>query len=106
MKPFLDDPDWYPADWTPSAGDGDESLTGGLELELLGGPLAGRSALLRDSDFALWVAWHGRRWIVRASRTEPAPTAGVLAGAYVFNHGLEAMTWSERSPAPNDRAVA
>lgn len=116
MEPFEDDPAWYPASWTarpdtsattPSGAPTDVP-TGGLELELVGGPLAGRTALVRDSEFSLWVARHRRRWIVRAARLEPTalPPDAMVTGAYVFDHGLEAMAWSERrSPAP-DRAVA
>jgi hypothetical protein len=94
---FEADAGWYAEDWTRDASDPAQSLgTDGYRLELVGGPLAGRMARLRDSQFRLWVAepMSGGELIVRGAIERPALQGVTLLGAYEFSHDAEAMTWA------------
>ena len=70
----------------------------GFELELRGGPLAGRSARVRDTEVRIAVVQEGGRLHLR-DETEPQLTddTGRRIGEYGFSHREEAMVWF---PAP------
>lgn len=84
-------------EWLAPDEPGDSSLdTAGYRLTLVGGPLAGRKARLRDSRFRLWVAGANGERRVRGAIERPGglPEGSRLIGFYGFSHGDEAMVWS------------
>lgn len=66
----------------------------GFELELRGGPLAGGSARVRDTEVRIAVVQEGGRLHLR-DEAEPqlADGAGRRIGEYGFSHREEAMVW-------------
>lgn len=70
----------------------------GFELELRGGPLAGESARVRDTEVRIAVIQEGGQLHLR-DHDEPqlADDAGRRIGEYGFSHREEAMVWF---PAP------
>ena len=70
----------------------------GFELELRGGPLAGGSARVRDTEVRIAVVREGGHLHLR---TADAPSAeehgGRRIGEYGFSHREEALVWF---PAP------
>ena len=88
------------ASWSPVAPSSDSlapivrSPGSGLLLELLGGPLAGQSAFMRDSRWSLWVAGDRSSLFTLGALDPPQPSAvGPLLGHYVFSHRDEAYAW-------------
>lgn len=70
----------------------------GFELELRGGPLAGGSARVRDTEVRIAVVQEGGRLHLRdEDDSERADGAGRRIGEYGFSHREEAMVWF---PAP------
>lgn len=70
----------------------------GFELELRGGPLAGRSARVRDTEVRIAVVQEGGRLHLRGDDApELADGRGRRVGEYGFSHREEAMVWF---PAP------
>lgn len=70
----------------------------GFELELRGGPLAGRSARVRDTEVRIAVVQEGGRLHLRGDDSpESADDTGRRVGEYGFSHREEAMVWF---PAP------
>ena len=70
----------------------------GFELELRGGPLAGGSARVRDTEMRIAVVREGGRLHLREDAAQvPAEGAGRCIGEYGFSHREEAMVWF---PAP------
>lgn len=93
-----DDPTWYSSDWRRDPDNPDHELgTAGYRLELQGGPLAGRTARLRDSRFRLWVLRDaGGELAVRGAVmlfADDVPDGARSEGFYSFSHGDEAMVW-------------
>jgi hypothetical protein len=70
----------------------------GFELELRGGPLAGGSARVRDTEVRIAVVQEGGRLHLH-DQVDPqlADGAGRRIGEYGFSHREEAMVWF---PAP------
>ena len=70
----------------------------GFELELRGGPLAGGSARVRDTEVRIAVVREGGKLLLRDD-DPPAVTDGSSKriGEYGFSHREEAMVWF---PAP------
>jgi len=70
----------------------------GFEVELRGGPLAGGTACVRDTEVRIAVVQDGGRLHLR---DDAAPSrigeAGRRIGEYGFSHREEAMVWF---PAP------
>jgi hypothetical protein len=97
MTEHQDDAGWYTSDWQRDPNNPAHELgTDGYRLELLGGPLAGRTARLRDSRFRLWVveAADGSHAVTGTVEPPTAVPAGArLLGSYGFSHGDEAMVW-------------
>lgn len=89
---------WYSSEWRRDPDNPDHELgTNGYRLELIGGPLAGRTARLRDSRFRLWVVRLNDGSHAVLGTIEPPdamPDGAVLAGSYGFSHGDEAMVWT------------
>jgi hypothetical protein len=88
------------ASWSPVAPSSDpfvpivRSPGSGLLLELLGGPLAGQSAFMRDSRWALWVAGDQFTLFTVGALDRPQPTtAQSMLGHYAFSHRDEAYVW-------------
>ena len=105
-RAYFDDDSWYASDWRQDPANAAHDLgTAGYPLELLGGPLAGRTARLRDSRFRLWVAAPavGGDLIVRGGKARPDLQGVTLLGSYGFSHGDEAMIWT---PLPEASASA
>jgi hypothetical protein len=103
---YHDDAHWYSSHWRRNPANADVDLgTAGYRLELVDGPLAGRTARLRDSRFRLWVAspTQGGELIVRGAITRPELQGVTLLGAYEFAHSVEGMIWT---PAPANSAEA
>ena len=99
---YRDDDGWYSNHWRSNPANADLDLgTAGYRLELVDGPLAGRTARLRDSRFRLWVASpaQGGELVVRGAIDRPDLQGVTLLGAYAFSHGDEAMVWTEASSA-------
>jgi len=70
----------------------------GFELELRGGPLAGRSARVRDTEVRITVVQEGGRLHLRDEiEVELADAPGRRIGEYGFSHREEALVWF---PAP------
>jgi hypothetical protein len=70
----------------------------GFELELRGGPLAGGSARVRDTEVRIAVVQEGGRLHLRDDdAASSADGAGRRIGEYGFSHREEAMVWF---PAP------
>lgn len=94
---YHDDPAWYSSDWRRDPDNPAQELgTAGYRLELVGGPLAGRMARLRDSRFRLWlVEAEGGQIAARGTIEQPIglPSGARLLGSYGFSHGDEAMVW-------------
>lgn len=94
---YEDDPAWYASDWKPDPSNPDDQIgTDGYRLEMLGGPLAGRKARLRDSSGLLWVVELADGSLaLRATVARPAdlPAGSRLLGSYEFSHADEAMIW-------------
>lgn len=69
--------------------------TRGFELELRGGPLAGQSARVYDTEVRLAVVQEGGRLRLHDERTPPdAPaSASRRIGSYGFSHREEALVW-------------
>jgi hypothetical protein len=90
---YVEDDAWYSSQWRSNAAD---LGTAGYRLELVDGPLAGRTARLRDSRHRLWVASpeQGGELIVRGAIARPDLQGVTLLGAYEFSHGDEAMVWT------------
>ena len=70
----------------------------GFELELRGGPLAGRSARVTDTEMRIAVVQEGGRLRMRDERTLAddaieSGDAARLIGAYGFSHREEALVW-------------
>jgi hypothetical protein len=67
----------------------------GFELELRGGPLAGRSTRVTDTEVRIAVVQEGGRLQMRDERTlaDEATGAARLIGAYGFSHREEALVW-------------
>lgn len=91
------------ASWSPVAPSSDSFHPStrepgqGLLLELLGGPLAGQSAFMRDSRWRLWLARRrSSLYTVGAIDTPAPPPGGVLLGCYAFTHQDEAYRWVAR----------
>lgn len=86
------DAEWYSSEWK---GEKRGRAGRGLEMELVGGPLAGRSAYVRDTDACLWVARYGARFVVTGCTRRPETFQGaVMLGCYGFCHFAEAMRWT------------
>lgn len=68
----------------------------GFELELRGGPLAGGSARVRDTEVRIAVVREGGQLHLR-NDDAPAADSGGRIGEYGFSHREEAMVWF---PAP------
>lgn len=90
---WADDRAWYPAGWRDRTGEWADAP--GVRVALLGGPLDGRTATLRDSAFRLWVGWRGRELIVHASRARPEqlPAGARLVGCYVMHFDPPGLRW-------------
>lgn len=102
------DAGWYPSEWRRDPGNADHDLGHeGYRLELTGGPLAGKTARLRDSRFRLWVArTPSGELVVRGAIEQPASQGVEPLGSYGFSHEAEAMLWSPASvPAVNNTTV-
>ena len=70
----------------------------GFELELRGGPLAGGTARVRDTEVRIAVVREGGRLHLRENVPPAADEeAGRRIGEYGFSHREEAMVWF---PAP------
>ena len=70
----------------------------GFELELRGGPLAGGSARVRDTEVRIAVVREGGRLLLRDDGpAELADGTSKRIGEYGFSHREEAMVWF---PAP------
>lgn len=67
----------------------------GFELELRGGPLAGGSARVHDTEVRLAVVQEGGHLHMRDEKIPADETAkGTrLIGAYGFSHREEALVW-------------
>lgn len=66
----------------------------GFELELRGGPLAGGSARVRDTEVRIAVVQEGGRLHLKAEATpQLGDAAGRRIGEYGFSHREEAMVW-------------
>lgn len=67
----------------------------GFQLELRGGPLAGRSARVQDTEVRLAVVQEGGRLHMR-DESAPIDELGhdaCLIGSYGFSHREEALVW-------------
>jgi len=70
----------------------------GFELELRGGPLAGGTARVRDTEVRIAVVREGGRLHLRENEPPaPAGDSSRRIGEYGFSHREEAMVWF---PAP------
>ena len=70
----------------------------GFQVELRGGPLAGGSARVRDTEVRIAVVREGGRLHLRDDAPSGlADGAGRRIGEYGFSHREEAMVWF---PAP------
>lgn len=70
----------------------------GFELELRGGPLAGGSARVRDTEVRIAVVREGGRLLLRDDDSPVLGDGGSRRiGEYGFSHREEAMVWF---PAP------
>ena len=66
----------------------------GFEFELRGGPLAGGSARVRDTEVRIAVVQEGGRLHLRDDApSELAGGTGRRIGEYGFSHREEAMVW-------------
>jgi hypothetical protein len=67
----------------------------GFDLELRGGPLAGGSARVHDTEVRLAVVQEGGRLQMRDERESPdhATADARVIGAYGFSHREEALVW-------------
>ena len=64
------------------------------QLELLGGPLAGRTARVRDTDVRLSVVRDGGALRVRPPDDEdPLDATARVIGCYGFSHREESLVW-------------
>lgn len=94
---YEDDSAWYSVDWKPDPRNPDHEIgTAGFRLELLGGPLAGRMARLRDDRFRLWVtqlADSSHAILSAMQAPSDLPPGARLLGSYGFSQRDEAMTW-------------
>jgi hypothetical protein len=81
-------PDVYEADGGPVSRDG-------FDLELRGGPLAGGSARVHDTEVRLAVVQEGGRLHLRdeGAPAELASIEGRRIGTYGFSHREEALVW-------------
>lgn len=104
---YSDDAGWYSSEWRRDPDNADHDLgNDGYRLELLDGPLAGKTARLRDSRFRLWVARSPRgELVVRGAIEEPATRGVEPLGSYGFAHEAEAMLWRPAVPAVNNTTV-
>lgn len=68
----------------------------GCRLELRGGPLAGRSARVHDTEVRLAVIQENGRLRMSPTTTPEPPSrtdGGKVIGAYGFSHREEALVW-------------
>jgi len=65
----------------------------GFELELRGGPLAGESARVRDTEVRIAVVQDGGQLHLRDSEPDACAQSGRRIGEYGFSHREEAMVW-------------
>lgn len=65
----------------------------GFELELRGGPLAGGSARVRDTEVRIAVVREGGRLHLRGDDSASVAGEGHRIGEYGFSHREEAMVW-------------
>lgn len=88
---------WYWADWRPNDGEMRGAREGqGLELELIDGPLRGRSVMSRDTLIGMWVAQLDGQLLVlerkeAEQRPRDLPRGAVLLGFYVYDSFQEAL---------------
>jgi hypothetical protein len=103
MSDYEDDEAWYDANWHRDPDDPSHELgVAGYRLDLVGGPLAGRTARLRDDHFWLWVllAPDGKLAVRGVHSDEPViePEGGWILGHYEFDHANESMKWVNYAP--------
>jgi hypothetical protein len=74
-------------------GDEERSQAGGFRLEMRGGPLAGGSARVRDTEVRLAVVQENGRLRLDAAAQHPVADGARVIGAYGFSHREEALVW-------------
>ena len=75
-------------------GDEERSHAGGFRLEMRGGPLAGGSARVRDTEVRLAVIQeNGRLRLGDATAQPPVAEGARVIGAYGFSHREESLVW-------------
>jgi hypothetical protein len=67
---------------------------GGYSVEMRGGPLAGRSASVRDTEVRLAVVREsGGLRVQPDDEPMPAEPAARVIGCYGFSHRVESLVW-------------